>query len=101
MPESLIEDWNDQDPDVLECVNSWKEIEWLRISQIESLGSEAVVFAGNIEPNDIKQGQLGDCYLLSSLSVLTENPERVRNLFVSEEITHGIFAIKLFKNGEK
>ena len=55
-PESLVEDWNDQDPEVVECVNSWKDIEWIRIKDIESLGPEAVVFAGKIEPSDIKQG---------------------------------------------
>ena len=86
---------------MVECVNSWKDIQWIRIKDIESLGPEAVVFAGKIEPNDIKQGQLGDCYFLSSLSVLTEYPERVRKLFVSEEINRGIFAIKQYKDGEE
>ena len=86
---------------MVECVNSWKDIQWIRIKDIESLGPEAVVFAGKIEPSDIKQGQLGDCYFLSSLSVLTEYPERVRKLFVSEEINRGIFAIKLYKDGEE
>ena len=30
-----------------------------------------------IEPNDIKQGALGDCWFLCSVSALTEYPEMV------------------------
>lgn len=100
--ESLIEDWNDQDPEVQQSVEAWNSYEWIRISEIESLGREAVVFSGKIEPNDIKQGALGDCYFLSCLSVLTENPIRVRNLFVSEDVhEEGIYAVKMYKNGKK
>ena len=41
---------------------------------------------GLIEPNDIKQGYLGDCYFLSALSALSENyPEAIRRLFVTPE----------------
>ena len=38
----------------------------------EFLGDKMEVFEGIIEPADIKQGALGDCYLLSSLAVLSE-----------------------------
>ena len=59
------------------------------------------VFQGSIEPNDIKQGSLGDCYFLSSLSVISENPERISNMFVTKEVTNeGIYAINITKNGE-
>ncbi len=41
----------------------------------------------NIHPNDIKQGQLGDCYFLSAVSALAEFPHRVRDLFITKEFS--------------
>lgn len=45
---------------------------------------------------------LGDCYFLSVLSVTTENPVRIRKLFLTEQINSaGAYAINLTKNGVK
>jgi calpain-15 len=43
------------------------------------------LFDSGIEPNDIKQGELGDCYYLSSLSVLAEYPKMIERLFETKE----------------
>lgn len=59
------------------------------------------VFEDDIDPNDIKQGQLGDCWFLSALSSLAERPGLVRRLFVTQEHNDkGVYKIKIFKNGE-
>jgi len=61
----------------------------VRASDIKELNDEEgklLVFAGTISPSDIKQGILGDCYLLSVLSCLAENPVRIKNLFVDDEV---------------
>ena len=83
----------------------WKTFEWIRASEIPSLNDDEgklAVFAGNIEPADIKQGALGDCYFLSVLSVLTEKPERVRILFETDLVNpEGIFGLNMTKNGIK
>lgn len=60
------------------------------------------IFFGQIEPTDIKQGALGNCYFLSAISVLTEYPDRVRKMFVSQKMNkQGVFGIKMYKNGER
>ena len=58
------------------------------------------VFDDKIDPADIMQGALGDCYFLSVLSVLAENPERIRKLFISDKVTdQGIYGVWITKNG--
>lgn len=39
------------------------------------------VFEGKIEPLDIKQGRLGDCYFLSAIASISEYPFIVKRIF--------------------
>lgn len=44
---------------------------------------------------------MGDCYFLSVLSVLAENPQRIRNLFINDQANeYGVYGIRINKNGE-
>ena len=38
-----------------------------------------------IDPADLMQGSLGDCWLISAISTLAEYPEAVKKLFVTQE----------------
>lgn len=42
------------------------------------------LFQGKIEPNDIKQGDVGDCYFMAGLAALAENPQRIVKLFLTQ-----------------
>lgn len=42
------------------------------------------LFSGRIEPNDIEQGFLGDCYFLAGLAALAERPDRIFDLFLTQ-----------------
>ena len=56
---------------------------------------------GKVEPADIIQGELGDCYFLSALSALAEQGFRIKNLFPSLEISpNGIYMARILHNGE-
>jgi hypothetical protein len=39
-----------------------------------------------IDPDDIKQGSLGVCYMLATLSALAANPKNILNIFVFSDV---------------
>lgn len=76
--------------------NSFK---WKRASE---LFNPIYVFEDGVEPNDINQGQLGDCYFLAALSSLAEFPDRVKALFVTKTVNEaGIYLVNFFLNGQE
>jgi Calpain family cysteine protease len=54
--------------------------------------------AGEIDPNDVKQGQLGDCYLLSAMAAIARaNPEAIRKL-VKGPNADGTFDVTIYSD---
>ena len=107
--DSLIANWgqpqnNYDDPEIQDLYRQWSDIKWIRADEIPCLNDDEghlQVFAGKIEPNDIQQGIIGDCYFLSVLSVLTEKPDRVKRLFHEKTSNNeGVYAINVTKNGK-
>ena len=82
----------------------WKQYVWKRAAEIDFKDDSSeglTVFRDKVEPSDIQQGALGDCYFLSSLSVLAEKSERIIRLFETTEVNeYGLYSIKICKNGE-
>ena len=75
-------------------------IVWSRPSHFME-GSFSVFDA--IEPDDIIQGQLGDCWFLSALSCLAEFPPLIRALFCSDSTmvtTSGRYNLRFCKSGQ-
>eukprot|EP00635_Sarcinochrysidales_sp_CCMP3193_P004963 CAMPEP_0118899356 /NCGR_PEP_ID=MMETSP1166-20130328/5946_1 /TAXON_ID=1104430 /ORGANISM="Chrysoreinhardia sp, Strain CCMP3193" /LENGTH=824 /DNA_ID=CAMNT_0006838483 /DNA_START=1 /DNA_END=2475 /DNA_ORIENTATION=- len=72
---------------------------WLRGPALlgGSQGEPVKLFNG-IEPNDVAQGALGDCWLLSAISAVTEFPLFVEdNLFVTKELNPaGEYDLRLY-----
>ena len=80
------------DDDEIESGSLWQmypdKIEWLRAKDIPSLntdGEEPQVFTDGIEPGDVFQGTLGDCYFLTVISMAAEFPDRIHHLFDESE----------------
>ena len=116
-----------QKSSLMERVNSQKEYEWANIKWLRpqefmkgayyvfntpdhvagamTLRQSCMVKSSGIEKgieiDDILQGSLGDCYFLSSLSSLAENPSRIRNLFISKQSneTCGVYCVNICHEG--
>lgn len=72
--------------------SKWQTFVWKRPSEVYGRGN--YVLFDKIDPGDIKQGNCGDCYFLSSISSLAERPERIRKIFLQDEINEaGCYAV--------
>ena len=56
------------------------------------------LFEENIKPTEIKQGQLGDCYFISSLAAIAEQPKRIQKMIKS--LGNGKYQVNLYYNGK-
>ena len=76
--------------------------EWKRPSAIYK-NNNYKIFEGKIEPRDIKQGILGDCYFLSSCASLAEWDTRIKNCFVSNDQNCdknvGAYCVRIIERG--
>jgi hypothetical protein len=68
---------------------------------------EISLFCNGVDPNDIDQGQLGDCWLLCSIAALAEFPTKVEDMFAHpisndaalQEQRVGAYRVTLNKHG--
>jgi len=75
-----------------------RRMEWKRPEQI--FNGPYCVFDNSIEPCDIRQGILGNCYFLAACAALAEFPQRIKRIFISKDISSsGVYAIALCING--
>lgn len=92
---SLVKNWHTADHDTQ---RSWKHFNWRRIDDIYE---QPIKVFDNIEPNDIRQGALGNCYFLSALSALAEFPGRIKRLFDTQEYEpSGAYVVYMCDVGE-
>ena len=61
------------------------------------------LFKDSIDPRDIKQGTLGNCWFLGAVSALAESPQFIQRLFPDGDSLRdiGMFRVHFFKNGEE
>ena len=75
------------------------DIEWLRPREI--FGPEYALFEGKIEFDDVRQGQIGNCYFMASISALTECPQILAEIFRQHKVqNNGRYEICMKLDGE-
>ncbi|CAF1185551.1 unnamed protein product [Didymodactylos carnosus] len=83
-----------------------KVLQWLRIRDIAPSLLDDSQFKWSVmlkDPNssDIQQGQLGDCWLMAALALITERPAMLQHILLTKEVNNeGIYLIRLCKNGQ-
>ena len=65
-------------------------VEWKRPEEIAP--EEPMMIKDGFSPGDVKQGNLGDCWMLGSLLILSTHPDLLQNLIVYDGIQYG-FAV--------
>eukprot|EP00301_Raphidiophrys_heterophryoidea_P000205 c10106_g1_i1.p1 GENE.c10106_g1_i1~~c10106_g1_i1.p1 ORF type:complete len:691 (+),score=163.56 c10106_g1_i1:113-2185(+) len=75
------------------------EIRWLRPDEFGDTSVAWKVFQDGINPDDIQQGLVGDCYFLAALGAIAVRPELIDQLIVEEHADVGIYGVKFFRMG--
>ncbi|GFR49847.1 hypothetical protein Agub_g11947 [Astrephomene gubernaculifera] len=89
-----IGEWKGKSPEEID-----REVQWRRLGEVVAASSRtgAKLFAGAIEPSDICQGQLGDCWLLSALACLANQEGAVQQVFLTKEYNeYGKYRLRLY-----
>ena len=77
-------------------------IEWKRPEELGDTTFTCKMFSGGIDPDDVAQGRLGNCYFLAAIAnCATSNKDLIINdLVVEDYAEQGIYGVKFFINGK-
>ena len=75
-------------------------VEWRRPEEI-CAPEEPFMIKDGIHSGDVKQGAIGNCWLMGSFLLLGTKPQLLRNLIVEADgIKEGFAVFQFFKNGK-
>jgi calpain-15 len=78
---------------------------WLRISDISASSREDyhlpwTICCSTPQPTDIQQGELGNCWLMAALALITERPHMLRHILLTQKINReGVYLVRICHNG--
>lgn len=74
---------------------------WAKLGEIKDSSKINVLKESKKLSDDVIQGELGDCYYLSVLAALSENPSNIKNLVqTAARGNDGLFETKVYIHGE-
>ena len=74
---------------------------WAKLSEIKDVSKLNVISPNSRNlPDDVVQGELGDCYFLSTLSTLAENPQNITKIINNSKVSDGNFEATVYIHGE-
>ncbi|KAG0085949.1 hypothetical protein BGZ93_004195 [Podila epicladia] len=68
--------------------------------RVPDLFRDPVFFLNGAHPDDIKQGAVGDCWILSALGVVANIPGLIEQLCVKKNEEVGVYGFIFFKDGD-
>ena len=78
----------------------FQKASWKRPHELFNCDYDEIKLFDSINPNDISQGLLGVCYLLSSLSAMAEYPSRLGDIYLNDNSNkYGAYAMKIYVAG--
>jgi hypothetical protein len=80
-----------------------KEVCWMRPREycVQAVNSFPQLFLDGIDPGDIRQQAVGDCYFLAALAVLALQPTMVMNIISPSTYNDfGVYQVKFFWKGK-
>jgi hypothetical protein len=88
-----IGDFDDKDATQFE-----KETDWIRAEQLQAFkGKRPQLFEGEIEPDDLCQGAVGDCWLVAAFACASEFPHVIRHQFLTKEYNpRGLYKVRIY-----
>ena len=94
------------DTEDLKAVDAAAKTDWVRANELSAVKKAKAkrmnLFDGKIEPADLCQGSVGDCWLVAALAGLAESPGAIQNCFLNREYSErGKYQIRLYSGREK
>ena len=98
-PACKLSIYNSDDDLTKEEKANYDKLTWKRATEIFE---KPQLIIGGLKPNDIKQGYLGNSYLLAILSAISEDQNQIMDFFETKEVNEtGVYLIYLYVNGIK
>lgn len=78
------------------------KVVWMRLHEIfPNVDCRKLLFGSGVDGSLVRQGQLGDCFFVAALALLSNHEDKIRHLFVTDTYnSEGLYCLQFFKHGQ-